>query len=165
MTSNTYFRVISRQCSEAEKGYGSWLNKSVCASCRQEQRLKKYKQSLELVLHDYYSVCSAVPGPLRRLLAPHMESVLHYLQPGVSTLNWSSVNIDAYLHQVHSANARLREVVHSVKTVVHDEVQLHHSVIGPPSIYVVVFCFVSGPLVGCYRRLRRHGHRYRCCCC
>ena len=68
-------------------------------------------------------MCKEVPPPLRKLLTPHMESVLHYLQPGVSTLNWNSVNIDAYLHQVHSANARLRDVVDSVKKVVHEEVE------------------------------------------
>ena len=82
-----------------------------------------YKQSLELVLQDYYKVCQDVPSPLHKLLTPHMESVLHYLQPGVSTLNWSSMNIDAYLHQVHSANARLKEVVDSVKQVVSEDIE------------------------------------------
>ena len=82
-----------------------------------------YKQSLELVLRDYYKVCQDVPPPLHKLLTPHMESVLHYLQPGVSTLNWSSMNIDAYLHQVHSANARLKEVVDSVKEVVSEGIE------------------------------------------
>ena len=52
-----------------------------------------------------------------------MDSVLHYLQPGVSTLNWSSMNIDAYLHQVHSANARLKEVVDCVKEVVSEDIE------------------------------------------
>ena len=82
-----------------------------------------YKQSLELVLQDYYRVCQDVPPPLYKLLTPHMESVLHYLQPGVSTLNWSSMNIDAYLHQVHSANARLKDVVDSVKEVVSEGIE------------------------------------------
>ncbi|XP_068697910.1 dynein axonemal heavy chain 8-like [Montipora foliosa] len=90
---------------------------------KQEHRLKVYKQSLELVLEDYYKVCQDVPQPLLKLLTPHMESVLHYLQPGVSTLNWSSMNIDAYLHQVHSANARLKEVVDSVKHVVSESIE------------------------------------------
>ena len=52
-----------------------------------------------------------------------MDSVLHYLQPGVSTLNWSSMNIDAYLHQVHSANTRLKDVVDSVKEVVSEGIE------------------------------------------
>ena len=82
-----------------------------------------YKQSLELVLQDYYKVCQDVPSSLYKLLTPHVESVLHYLQPGVSTLNWSSMNIDAYLHQVHSANARLKEVVDSVKEVVSEGIE------------------------------------------
>lgn len=82
-----------------------------------------YKQSLELVLQDYYRVCQEVPSPLYKLLTPHMESVLHYLQPGVSTLNWNSMNIDAYLHQVHSANARLKDVVDSVKEVVSEGIE------------------------------------------
>lgn len=89
----------------------------------QESRLKKYKQSLELVLQDYYGVCATVPTPLRRLLTPHMESVLHYLQPGLSTLNWNSMNIDAYLHQVHSATDRLRDIVDSINQVIKDGVE------------------------------------------
>lgn len=89
----------------------------------QEHRLKVYKQSLELILQDYYKVCQDVPAPLYKLLTPHMDSVLHYLLPGVSTLNWSSMNIDAYLHQVHSANARLKDVVDSVKQVVSEGIE------------------------------------------
>jgi dynein heavy chain len=46
-----------------------------------------------------------------------MESVIQYLQPGLSTLAWNSMNIDAYLHQVHLANGRLRVVVESVNKV------------------------------------------------
>lgn len=91
--------------------------------CLQEHRLKVYKQSLELVLENYYKVCQDVPLPLLKLLTPHMESVLHYLQPGVSTLNWSSMNIDAYLHQVHSANARLKEIVDGVKEVISKNIE------------------------------------------
>lgn len=90
---------------------------------KQEHRLKVYKQSLELVLENYYKVCQDVPLPLLKLLTPHMESVLHYLQPGVSTLNWSSMNIDAYLHQVHSANARLKEIVDGVKEVISKNIE------------------------------------------
>ena len=68
-------------------------------------------------------MCQDVPHALYKLLAPHVESVLHYLQPGVATLNWSSMNIDAYLHQVHSANSRLKEVVDSVKEVVSEGIE------------------------------------------
>ena len=68
-------------------------------------------------------MCQDVPLALYKLLTPHMDSVLHYLQPGVSTLNWSSMNIDAYLHQVHSANARLKDVVDSVKEVVSEGIE------------------------------------------
>lgn len=89
----------------------------------QDSRLKKYKQSLELILQDYYQVCSSVPAPLTRLLTPHMESVLHYLQPGLSTLNWNSMNIDAYLHQVHTATDRLRDIVDNINQVIQDGVE------------------------------------------
>lgn len=102
---------------------GIQLPESALDVLKQEHRLKSYKQSLELVLQDYYKVCQNVPSALYKLLTPHMESVLHYLQPGVSTLNWSSMNIDAYLHQVHSANSRLKEVVDSVKEVVSEGIE------------------------------------------
>ncbi|XP_048577711.1 dynein axonemal heavy chain 8 isoform X3 [Nematostella vectensis] len=90
---------------------------------KQEKRLKQYKQSLELILQDYFSVCTKVPAPLTRLLTPHMESVQHYLQPGLSTLNWNSMNIDAYVHQVHTATNRLREIVNNIEDVIKEGVE------------------------------------------
>ena len=83
----------------------------------QENRFKTYKQHLEYLLKDYSTVCSMVPEPLQKLLLPHMESVIQYLQPGLSTLAWNSMNIDAYLHQVHLANGRLRSVVENINKV------------------------------------------------
>ena len=83
----------------------------------QENRFKNYKQHLEFVLKDYSSICALVVEPLKKLLLPHMESVIQYLQPGLSTLAWNSMNIDAYLHQVLLANGRLRVVVESVNKV------------------------------------------------
>ena len=105
----------------------------------QEPRLKKYKQSLELILQNYYSVCSSVAGSLKRLLTPHMESVLHYLQPGLSTLNWSSMNIDAYLHQVHSATDRLKDIVDNINQVIKDGVEtkikeIQHIILFDPTL-------------------------------
>ncbi|XP_028415382.1 dynein heavy chain 8, axonemal-like isoform X2 [Dendronephthya gigantea] len=100
--------------------FGISLPENALEVFRQESRFKNYKQHLEFVLKDYSNICSLVPEPLKKLLLPHMESVIQYLQPGMSTLAWNSMNIDAYLHQVHLANSRLRVVVESVNKVVVD---------------------------------------------
>lgn len=48
----------------------------------------------------YHEVCENVPKPFKTLMSPLTEAILYYLHPGLSTITWSSLNIDAYLHQV-----------------------------------------------------------------
>ena len=66
----------------------------------QESRFKNYFHQLNWLLKLYHNICDQVPSPLRKLMAPLTESVQYYLHPGLSTLTWNSMNIDAFLHQV-----------------------------------------------------------------
>lgn len=89
---------------------------------QQEGRFKKYRAHLELVLSEYRQVCQQVPGPLQPLFQPHITHVHQQLQPGLSTLAWNSMNIDAFLHQIHTATSKLKrlgeQVAHLMETKV-----------------------------------------------
>jgi len=47
-------------------------------------------------------VCSEIPAPFFPLFKPHIDSVAKCLQVGLNTINWDSMNIDAFLHKARS---------------------------------------------------------------
>ncbi|CAH1799095.1 unnamed protein product [Owenia fusiformis] len=89
----------------------------------QEQRFKQYKNHLELVLKEYKDVCDSVPESLKALFKPHADAVLQHFQPGLSTLAWNSMNIDAFLHQIHSATTKLRLLVEHINDVMTTKIE------------------------------------------
>ncbi|XP_052242570.1 uncharacterized protein LOC127852659 [Dreissena polymorpha] len=101
---------------------GIQIPESAAAIMAQESRFKSYKSHLELVLNEYRSVCEAIPDPLRNLFTPHTEFVNQQLQPGLNTLAWNSMNIDAFLHQIHSATSRLKTMQKQVNDVMENKV-------------------------------------------
>eukprot|EP00794_Sanderia_malayensis_P000407 gene407-1042_t len=86
----------------------------------QEDRFKHYYHQLTWIIKLYREICEEVPQPLRKLMQPLTESISYHLQPGLSTLTWSSLNIDAYLHQCHSALQKLQETVRKIVQLVDD---------------------------------------------
>ncbi|KAL5009692.1 hypothetical protein ScPMuIL_011997 [Solemya velum] len=103
------------------------IPETAVAIMQQESRFKSYKSHLQLVLTDYQLVCESIPAPLRGLFTSHMEFVELQLQPGLSTLAWNSMNIDAFLHQIHVATKRLKDlgekVSHIMETKVFDTIE------------------------------------------
>ncbi|ESO89151.1 hypothetical protein LOTGIDRAFT_229063 [Lottia gigantea] len=89
---------------------------------QQEERFKSYKGHLELVLNEYRSVCESIPESLRDLFTPHIENVQQQLQPGLNTLAWNSMNIDAFLHQIHTATSKLQNLEEKVNELMDNKV-------------------------------------------
>ena len=88
----------------------------------QESRIKNFKQHLEYVLEDFNSVQRSIDPSLRLLMSPHVECVVRSLLPGWTTLTWSTMNIDVFLHQVQSSIASLRDLASRVNTVLKERV-------------------------------------------
>ncbi|KAK6187606.1 hypothetical protein SNE40_005595 [Patella caerulea] len=89
---------------------------------QQEERFKSYKGHLELVLNEYKTVCESIPESLRDLFTPHIDNVQQQLQPGLSTLAWNSMNIDAFLHQIHTATSKLKNLQEKVNDLMKNKV-------------------------------------------
>ncbi|XP_071801693.1 uncharacterized protein [Asterias amurensis] len=85
---------------------------------KQEQRFKNYFNHLQLCLKEFHDIIGSIQAPVRSLFRPHINNVTVTLQPGLTTLAWNSMNIDAFLHQVHTANAKLKHKVDSVNHVI-----------------------------------------------
>ncbi|KAJ8314952.1 hypothetical protein KUTeg_007102 [Tegillarca granosa] len=101
---------------------GIQIPESANAIMQQESRFKNYKSHLELVLNEYRTVCNSIPEPLKNLFAPHIEYVEQQLQPGLNTLAWNSMNIDAFLHQIHSATSKLKNMQQKVEDIMKNKV-------------------------------------------
>lgn len=93
-----------------------------CCISFQESRIKHFKQQLEDVLEDFYSVQKSIDPPLRPLMAPHVDSVVRNLLPGWTTLTWNTMNIDVFLHNVRSSVASLKKLTDQVNVVMRDKV-------------------------------------------
>ncbi|XP_052708586.1 uncharacterized protein LOC128183562 isoform X10 [Crassostrea angulata] len=101
---------------------GIQIPDAAIAIMQQESRFKSYKSHLELVLNEYKEVCEAIPEPLQKLFTAHKDHVEQQLQPGLSTLAWNSMNIDAFLHQIHSATQKLKTMEARVAEIMEKQV-------------------------------------------
>ncbi|XP_070603204.1 dynein axonemal heavy chain 5 isoform X1 [Erythrolamprus reginae] len=64
-----------------------------------------YKQNfskLQLILAEYKRIKSKIQIPLLTLMAPHVAKVDELIQPGITTLTWTSLNIETYLENIFS---------------------------------------------------------------
>ena len=71
----------------------------------QEQRFKSYMNHLELCLKEFQDICFQIREPVQALFQTHTHAVMVALQPGLTSLAWNSMNIDAFLHQVHAGKS------------------------------------------------------------
>ncbi|OWF37572.1 Dynein heavy chain 5, axonemal [Mizuhopecten yessoensis] len=101
---------------------GIQIPESAVSIMQQESRFKNYKSHLELVLNEYREVCESIPEPLIKLFTPHMEFVEQQLQAGLTTLAWNSMNIDAFLHQIHSATQKLKGMQQKVHQIMEQDI-------------------------------------------
>lgn len=88
----------------------------------QELRVKQFKQKLEYVLEDYYSTKSSLDPAVVPLLSSHMEAVVRHFLPGWTTLTWSTMNIDAFLHRVEGSVGSFKAMVTSVMDILREKV-------------------------------------------
>ena len=66
----------------------------------QESKFKRYYDDLTYLLREYARVSEKIIPVTAALLRPHLADVEYKLRPGMITLTWSSMNIDAYKHSI-----------------------------------------------------------------
>lgn len=84
--------------------------------------MKQFKQKLEYVLEDYYSIKSSLDPAILPLMGAHLAVVVRSFLPGWTTLTWSTMNIDAFLHRVEGSVATFKAMVTSVMEILKEKV-------------------------------------------
>nr|DBA26446.1 TPA: hypothetical protein GDO54_010703 [Pyxicephalus adspersus] len=84
---------------------------------QQADKFKMYKSNLQDVVEEYEKIQRTIPENFAVLFASHLERVKHQFQPGLSTLSWSSVNIEGLLHQTSTAVKRLKCIIDKVTEI------------------------------------------------
>ena len=89
----------------------------------QEDKFKNYHNMLSFALREYERVVVRILPVIQPLLQPHMEDLERKIQPGMSTLTWTSMNIDSYLERVHDGIQKLEELVNKINDIVENRIE------------------------------------------
>ncbi|XP_062925653.1 dynein axonemal heavy chain 5 [Mobula hypostoma] len=65
--------------------------------------LKKNYNRLQMILSENRRIRSKIQSSFERLMGPHLIKVDNALQPGLTSLNWTSLNVDKFLSRVSEA--------------------------------------------------------------
>ncbi len=84
----------------------------------QEAKFKNYYNDLHYVLKEYRRIVDRVAPVTQKLLATHCRDMDYKLRPGMITLTWTSMNIDAYKHHIHTGLQRLGELVTTINDII-----------------------------------------------
>lgn len=89
----------------------------------QEEKFKNYHNELHWALSEYDKVVSEVIPVTAMVLRPHFRDMEYKLRPGMITLTWTSMNIDAYKAHIHSGLRRLEELVTNINDNIQNRVE------------------------------------------
>eukprot|EP00931_Biecheleriopsis_adriatica_P081368 TRINITY_DN5469_c0_g1_i1.p1 TRINITY_DN5469_c0_g1~~TRINITY_DN5469_c0_g1_i1.p1 ORF type:complete len:4656 (-),score=1282.68 TRINITY_DN5469_c0_g1_i1:88-14055(-) len=88
----------------------------------QEQKFKTYHQELTYFLKEYRRVTQTVKPIATNLMRPHIENLEFKMRPGLVTLTWTSMNIEAYLEEVWKELDRLEQLVMAVNDLMESRI-------------------------------------------
>lgn len=100
----------------------------------QEDKFKMYYNDLTYTLKEYDRVLSKIVPVAEKLLVPHLEDLQLRLRPGLVTLTWTSMNIDAYTTQVHAGLQRLEELTNNVLDAIENRIDKNLKVVARASL-------------------------------
>ena len=89
----------------------------------QENKFKNYYNELTYALKEYDRVTSKIIPVTEDLLAPHLLDLEYKIRPGMITLTWTSMNIDAYKQHVHMGLQRLEELINNINDIIENRIE------------------------------------------
>mgnify|MGYP002834821241 CR=1 FL=1 len=95
----------------------------------QEEKFKAYYQELKYALEEYDRVTSKIIPKLAKVFEPHLQNLEIKLRPGMVTLTWTSMNIDAYKLDIHVGLRRLEELITKVNDIVDNRIEKNLKII------------------------------------
>ncbi|XP_052821623.1 dynein axonemal heavy chain 5 isoform X2 [Octopus bimaculoides] len=98
------------------------IPKNAKAILLQEDKFKNYKMHLELCIHEFDETKGILPKIWQQLFKEHYCQMSREFQPGLSSLSWNSLNIDAFLCTIRSAGYKLRDMTHGVQKIICNQI-------------------------------------------
>lgn len=88
----------------------------------QEDKYKYYYNQLKYALEDYDRIVHKIYPVTERLLLPAVKSMELKMKPGLVTLTWMSVNIDAFCDSIHQCMQRLEDLINKMNDIVDNRI-------------------------------------------
>lgn len=88
----------------------------------QEEKFKMYYNELLYVLKEYERIVGKIKPICKNLLSSHIADMELKLHPGMSTLTWTSMNIDSYLNHVHQGLNKLEQLIINVNDIIENRI-------------------------------------------
>ncbi|XP_044063801.1 dynein axonemal heavy chain 5 isoform X1 [Siniperca chuatsi] len=85
---------------------------------QKQDSLKKNYNKLQLMLSENTRVRAKIQSAFEQLAMPHVAKVDEAIQPGLTSLNWTSLNIDKYLGRIDKALVDLELLMDRVNDLV-----------------------------------------------
>jgi dynein heavy chain, axonemal len=89
----------------------------------QEEKFKNYHNELHWALSEYDKVVSKVIPVTAMVLRPHFRDMEYKLRPGMITLTWTSMNIDAYKQHIQMGLRKLEELVVNINDIIENRIE------------------------------------------
>ena len=136
----------------------------------QEDKFKSYYNDLSYALKEYARIVQMVIPVTAPLLKPHIADMEYRLRPGMITLTWTSMNIDAYKHHVFSGLKRLEELVMAINDVVENRIEKNLKIVSKTMLVDLPIdkSFTLEEFVRCQQEhIAKQAVllQVRCCCC
>jgi dynein heavy chain len=89
----------------------------------QEEKFKSYFNELNYLLKEYERIISKIKPICKTILGPHIEDLEFKLRPGLLTLTWTSMNIEAYIKHVHQGLSKLEQLIITVNDIIENRIE------------------------------------------
>ncbi|XP_066028864.1 dynein axonemal heavy chain 5 isoform X2 [Pocillopora verrucosa] len=83
--------------------------------CMKEEQFKTCNNRLQEVLKEYDSVVSGIPENVLPLMKPFTDRVDETIKPGLTMLNWTSLNVHSYINSIQKSVKGLEILTKGVK--------------------------------------------------
>ncbi|KAF1317985.1 Dynein heavy chain, partial [Globisporangium splendens] len=89
----------------------------------QEEKFENYYNELQYALSEYDRIVTEVIPVTAMLLRPHFNDMEFKLRPGMITLTWTSMNIEAYRSHIHTGLQHLEELVTNINDIIENRIE------------------------------------------
>lgn len=116
---------------------GIEIPESAKIALMQEEKFKTFYTQLNWALSEYDRIVAEVIPVTAMILRPHFKDMEWKLRPGMTTLTWTSLNIDPYINHVYSGLKKLQELVSCINDIIENRVEKNLKVVSKTLLVVL----------------------------